>query len=174
MLYATVTGNIGSLVDYSGRRTHTKHSTISVNPAMCVEYQIPQGYRTRGVSISSTILQRILREYKNSWGEVGKKHTRPRHSVSKRVILTGNSSYIHNHNGGFWRNLWCDPIASDDTPRIPRPLNGVLASRFSLNRSDRLDSSKKRTQAAIMWWMETRLLGSPEREEGGQRLFVSP
>ena len=49
------------------------HTTICVNPAMCVEYQIPQGYRTEGVSISSTILQRILREYKNISRPVGKR-----------------------------------------------------------------------------------------------------
>ena len=36
------------------------HTTIAVNPVMCVEYQIPQGYQTGGVPISSAILQRIL------------------------------------------------------------------------------------------------------------------
>lgn len=80
MLYANTLGHVGSLVDYSGKRTHTKHSTICVNPSQSAEYQIPTGYKTDGVSTSSAILQRILREYKN---------------ISKRVILTGNPSYLH-------------------------------------------------------------------------------
>jgi hypothetical protein len=81
VLYATSTGQFGSLVDYSGRQHHTKHSTICVHhPAQAIEYVIPSGYRTEGVPVPSNILQRILREYKN---------------LSKRIILTGNQSYIH-------------------------------------------------------------------------------
>lgn len=34
ILYATVGGSVGSLVDYSGKRTHTKHTTISVIPLL--------------------------------------------------------------------------------------------------------------------------------------------
>jgi hypothetical protein len=63
VLYATVTGAVGTLVDYSGKRSHTKHSTICVNPSQSPEYQIPSGYHTNGVATSSAILQRILREY---------------------------------------------------------------------------------------------------------------
>ena len=81
VLYATSAGQFGCLVDYSGRQHHTKHSTICVHhPAQAAEYAIPGGYRTTGVLVPSNILQRILREYKN---------------LSKRIILTGNSSYIH-------------------------------------------------------------------------------
>ena len=81
ILYATCAGQFGSLVDYSGRQHHTKHSTICVHhPAQAAEYAIPSGYRTEGVMVPSNILQRILREYKN---------------LSKRIILTGNQSYIH-------------------------------------------------------------------------------
>ena len=105
VLYATVAGHVGSarasaggaqpgpvlLVDYSGERKHTKHSTISVNPNLCAEYRIPTGYQSAGVHITSSILQpylrfrdqknysppvmkrkyelqRILREYKNTPG----------------------------------------------------------------------------------------------------------
>ena len=70
-----------TLVDYSGRQDHTKHSTICVkHVGQCTEYLTPTGYKSEGVTVPSTILQRILREYKN---------------ISKRIILTGNSSYIH-------------------------------------------------------------------------------
>lgn len=80
VLYANTSGHVGSLVDYSGQRTHTKHSTISVNPVQGTEYTVPSGYTTGGVIVASTILQRILREYK---------------SISKRIVVTGNPSYIH-------------------------------------------------------------------------------
>ena len=81
ILYATAAGQFGSLVDYSGHQDHAKHSTICVqHPAQAVEYVIPSGYRTAGVTVPSAILQRILREYKN---------------LSKRIILTGNERYIH-------------------------------------------------------------------------------
>lgn len=81
VLYATVSGQFGSLVDYSGRQDHTKHSTISAQQTNPVaEYDIPTGYRTSGVAVPSNILQRILREYKN---------------LSKRIIVTGNDHYIH-------------------------------------------------------------------------------
>jgi hypothetical protein len=69
------------MVDYSGQQRHTKHSTIGVHhPAQAVEYVIPRDYRTEGVQVSSSLLQRVLREYKN---------------LSRRIILTGNESYIH-------------------------------------------------------------------------------
>ena len=80
ILYATAAGHIGLLVDYSGRRMHTKYSTICVSTGLFVDYQVPRGYVTPGVAVSSAILQRILREYK---------------SLTKRVLLTGNASYIH-------------------------------------------------------------------------------
>ena len=66
MLYATAAGQVGCLVDYSGQGTHTKYSTISVSPQQCPEYAVPTGYTPEraGVCISSSILQRILREYK--------------------------------------------------------------------------------------------------------------
>ena len=81
LLYATAAGQFGSMVDYSGQQRHTKHSTIGVHhPAQAVEYVIPRDYRTEGVQVSSSLLQRVLREYKN---------------LSRRIILTGNESYIH-------------------------------------------------------------------------------
>ena len=81
VLYATVLGQFGCLVDYSGRQHHTKHSTICAQPSGSVaDYDIPTGYRTAGVAVPSNILQRILREYKN---------------LSKRIIVTGNDRYIH-------------------------------------------------------------------------------
>lgn len=107
ILYATTTGAVGTLVDYSGKRSHTKHSTICVNPSQSPEYQIPNGYHTAGVATSSAILQRILREYSRSSTALRWKTVRK--NISKRVVLTGNSSYIH--------------IAAD--------------TRFSLNRSDK-------------------------------------
>ena len=74
VLYATISGQFGSLVDYSGRHDHTKHSTISTHQSNQVyEYSIPNGYKSTGVSVPSNILQRILREYKN---------------LSKRIIVT--------------------------------------------------------------------------------------
>lgn len=94
VLYATTSGQFGSLVDYSGRQNHTKHSTICVRPA-AVDPPVPVGYRTAGVPVPSNILQRTLREYKN---------------LGKRIVLTGNASYIH--------------LAAD--------------ARFSLHRSDNL------------------------------------
>lgn len=81
LLYATALGQFGSLVDYSGQKDHTKHSVIGVyRPAQAAEYVIPTGYHSEGVTVPSSILQRILREYK---------------SLSKRIILTGNERYIH-------------------------------------------------------------------------------
>lgn len=62
VLYATRSGQFGSLVDYSGRQDHTKHSTICVKHAgQCTEYVIPEDYHTEGVEVPSNILQRILR-----------------------------------------------------------------------------------------------------------------
>lgn len=81
LLYATAAGQFGSMVDYSGRQRHTKHSTISVHhPSQATEYVIPRDYHTAGVQVSSSVLQRVLREYK---------------TLSKRIILTGNESYVH-------------------------------------------------------------------------------
>ena len=81
VLYGTTSGQFGSLVDYSGRQVHTKHSTIATHQAsQLLDYNIPSGYRTNGVAVPSGILQRILREYKN---------------LSKRIIVTGNDRYIH-------------------------------------------------------------------------------
>jgi hypothetical protein len=81
VLYATVSGQFGSLVDYSGRQDHTKHSTISSHQmTQVLDYNIPTGYTSPGVTVPSNILQRILREYKN---------------LSKRIIVTGNDRYIH-------------------------------------------------------------------------------
>ena len=85
VLYATVSGQFGSLVDYSGRQDHTKHSTISAHQAnQAMDYDIPSGYKSNGVPVPSNILQRILREYKN---------------LSKRIIVTGNDRYIHIQDG---------------------------------------------------------------------------
>jgi hypothetical protein len=81
VIYATLGGEWGSLVDYSAKRSHMKHNTICVrqqgSPA---EYVIPSGYPGPGVPILSSILQRTFREYKH---------------LSKRIILTGNESYAH-------------------------------------------------------------------------------
>lgn len=88
VLYATTAGQFGSLVDYSGRQDHTKHATICVRQTgggaglagPPPDPPVPTGYHGPGVPVPSSILQRILREYK---------------SLSKRIIVTGNASYIH-------------------------------------------------------------------------------
>ena len=125
VLYGTLDGQFGSLVDYSaqgwhtcgmhailssGRQTHTKHSTICVKHiGQCTEYIAPEGYKSEGVVVPSTILQRILREYKN---------------ISKRIILTGNSSYIH--------------IQTDARMATTSPGEVMATPWFSLHRSDKL------------------------------------
>lgn len=82
LLYATHEGQFGSLVDYSGKQAHAKHSTIATrhNQKPAAEYVVPSGYQSAGVMVPSAILQRSLREYKN---------------LSKRIILTGNDRYVH-------------------------------------------------------------------------------
>jgi hypothetical protein len=81
VLYGTSGGQFGSLVDYSGKKHHAKHSSITVHPnAPTLDYIVPSGYQSHGVRVASSILQRILREYK---------------TLSKRIILTGNDQYIH-------------------------------------------------------------------------------
>ena len=102
VLYGTRAGQVGSLVDYSDTQSHTKHSSITTKGVGCCDYLLPAGYQTVGVPVPSGILQRILREYKN---------------LSKRIIITGNGSYIH--------------IQTD--------------ARFSLHRSDNLFSSSPGT-----------------------------
>ena len=100
---------------FSGRQTHTKHSTICVKHiGQCTEYIAPEGYKSEGVVVPSTILQRILREYKN---------------ISKRIILTGNSSYIH--------------IQTDARMATTSPGEVMATPWFSLHRSDKL--------GMIMW-----------------------
>lgn len=81
VLYATHSGEWGSLVDYSANRDHMKHNTIAVrHQGPAPEYVIPTGYPGHGVPISSNILQRTFREYKH---------------LSKRIVLTGNATYVH-------------------------------------------------------------------------------
>lgn len=80
ILYGTLTGQVGTLVDYSGHQNHAKHSTITTKGMGCSDFVIPTGYYYDGVPVPSSILQRALREYKN---------------LSKRIIITGNQHYIH-------------------------------------------------------------------------------
>jgi hypothetical protein len=78
VIYATHTGEWGSLMDYC-TRNHMKHNTICVRQQVPIqEYVIPNGYVGLGVPVSSGILQRTFREYKH---------------LSKRIVLTGNESY---------------------------------------------------------------------------------
>lgn len=82
----------------SPRRPHTKHSTISVNPVQCTDYQIPEGYRSAGVCITSTILQRILREYRPGDRRrravcLPPKHFQARHTHREQLVPPHRSGY---------------------------------------------------------------------------------
>ena len=119
LLYATAAGQFGSLVDYSGHQDHTKHSTICVHhPAQAVDYVIPSGYRTEGVTVPSGILQRILREYKN---------------LSKRIILTGNERYIH-----IATDARVSLHRSDNLFGVPEPRDDDVAVELSISTLSRI------------------------------------
>lgn len=60
VLYGTTSGQFGSLVDYSGHARHSKHATVSVKSSQHIDYVIPVGYKSQGVAVPSSILQRIL------------------------------------------------------------------------------------------------------------------
>lgn len=121
VIYATHTGEWGSLMDYS-TRNHMKHNTICVRQQVPTpEYVVPVGYSGLGVPVASGILQRTFREYKH---------------LSKRIVLTGNGTYAPDD---LRMSLESKGLGGEGVI-VDHPANVYFQTdaRYSLHRSDNL------------------------------------